>query len=507
MVRHLIFLLLLLPTFLFSGEFKASVSSNQVHLGESFTLNLTLKGTSAKGAPAISSLTKSFVIHSQQQSSNTVITNGQITSNINWKLILIPQGEGEAAIPSISIDTSEGTLSSEPIMIRVLKGTAAAGSDSSDTTGVTLTTDVSNAKPYKNEMVVYTIRLISKQGLANIKMQKIDIEDAIVETDGKAKIYEKVADGIRVNVLELSYFITPLKAGLLKIPSTTIQGGVAIKQKAHNGSFFDDNFDPFSMMQGFNRLKPFALTTEEVVLDVQPAIAGMNPWLPAKSLKIEEVWNESQPLQAGEFFTRSFKIVAEGIKSNQLPSLNDLQISDSLFKIYADKPELGDEEKEGSVKSYRKEQYTLIPQQSGTLTLPEISLAWWDVTKKEKVFARIPSRTLQILPASESTSKSTMVPAVEMTPTVAEPQAAVVQRDPLLYALIAGLAVVLFIAIFWAITLQKRIVRLTGTTADPKKDLKNTDKHEKYPQYSYSDPEIKPPPNDKNKKLPDLNPT
>src|SRR5262249_49810796 len=135
-------------------------------------------------------------------------------------------------------------------------------------------------------------------------------------------------------------------------------------------------------------------------------------WIPARSLKIEELWDETQTLQVGEPLTRAFNITAEGLKSNQLPSLNEQQISDNHFKIYADKPVLGDEAQDGGIKSYRKEQYTLIPQKSGKLTLPEISVAWWDVIKKEKVFAHIPARTLQILPASEHAANN-IAPVVD----------------------------------------------------------------------------------------------
>ena len=76
-------------------------------------------------------------------------------------------------------------------------------------------------------------------------------------------------------------------------------------------------------MTGFERLKPFSLSTSEAVLDVQPPAAGVNPWLPARSLNLVEIWDDSQTLQAGEPIALGFKIVAEGILSNQLPSLAD----------------------------------------------------------------------------------------------------------------------------------------------------------------------------------------
>ncbi len=500
MVKRLIFLCFLFPFFLFSGEFIANVNRNQMGIGESFTLTLTLKGAYTTGAPSVDALRTSFVIHSQQQSFNTVMVNGQFTASTTWKLTLIPQKEGEMLIPSLSVDSSEGVFSTQPITISVVKGNTSK-STSSDSQDLTLTADISTIQPYKNEPIIYTIRLTSKRNLANLQMQKFNVEDAIVEPNGEPKMHEKTVNGMNIGVVEFSYLITPLKAGPLKIPSTVIQGGIVAKRNARGGSYFDDDFDLFSMMSGFNRLEPFALSTEEITLDVQPAIAGMNPWIPAKSLKIEEIWNESQSLQAGEPFTRSFKIVADGIKANQLPNLNELQTSHPSFKIYADKPELSNDIKGDRLKSYRQEQYTIIPQQAGTLTLPEISVAWWDVTKKEKAIARIPARTLQVLPAPDNKLKSVEPPTTEDSVANSAPQIAVTQRDPLFYALIVGLSLFLFAAIGWGIALQRKISRLTEKPAESK----TTNPLEKPLQQT--EVKKKPTATDKKEKLPDLNPT
>lgn len=464
--RYLIYLLMLLPCSLFSGEFTASVNRNQVVLGESFTLNLKLTDASAKGSPSTSALNKSFVIHGQHQSSNTVITNGKMSSSINWQFTVIPQQKGELTIPSISIETSDGTLSSDPIQLQVTQRTASSGSD--DDKGLTLTTNVSQAKPYKNEPIIYTVKLISKRDLANINMQKITIEDALVEMTGEPGIEERIIDGLATKIIGINYIITPLKVGQLTIPSTIIQGGIPAKRKSRTRSFFDDDFDAFSMLRHFDRLEPFALSTDEIVLEVQPPIADVNPWLPALSLTIEEKWDESQTLQVGEPLTRGFKIVAEGVKASQLPSLNDRQISDRAFKIYADKPEMDDHVRNGIVKSYRNEQYTLIPHQSGTLTLPEITIPWWDVTKHAIAYTTVPSRNLEVLPIPENTQQSDLPPTVGATHAITEPQVVVNQNNPLLYVLIAGLVSLLLFVFFWGFTLQKKIARLTDT---PEKKL------------------------------------
>ncbi len=497
MVRRSIFATLLCPFFLFSGEFTATVDRDQIHLGESIVLQLTLKDASAKGIPALGSLKKAFQIHSQQQASNMVMTNGKTSSSLTWKITLIPHEAGNIEIPSISMETSDGILSSEPVLVHVSEGALSGPSESSDADDIVFQAEVSNDSPYKNEPFLYTAKLISKKSLINLQFNKPDIKDAMVESNGEPKIYHKIANGMRVDIIEFSYLITPLKAGILTIPSASLQGGIPVKKKIQSRSFFDQDFDPFLLMQGFDQVEPFSIKTKSVDVDVQPVVLGMLPWLPARSFHIEEIWDESQTLRAGDPISRSFNISAEGLKSGQLPSLNDLQVKGAPFQIYADSPELGEEIKNGKITSYRKEIYTLIPEQAGSLTLPEISVSWWDVLHQEKRTVRIPARALQVLPATKLA-----LPNPEPS-LVAGPQVTAVSRDPILYMIIAGLIFMLFAAVCIGILLHKKIARLTELPVELQKK-----KPQKSPWFLFGFKKTKKvPKKDKKEKLPDLNPT
>lgn len=470
MVVRLFFSLMLIPTFLFSGIFTASVNSKQIHLDQSFELNLTLQDATATANPNTDILKSSFLINSQQQSSSTIIINNQVTSSASWQVLLLPLNEGEVLIPSISIETTEGTLSTKPISINVVKGPAT--SDAAN--DIQVSVDVTNKKPYKNEPIIYTVRLQTKKPLMNLGMQKPTFDDAIVEANGDPKIYQTINDGVRIDVVEFSFLITPLKPGPLKIPSSMIQGEMPVKSKTRSNSFFD--------MSSFSRLKPFALKIEEVLLEVLKPVASVLPWLPAKSFQIEETFNESTPLQVGEPITRSITMRAEGITAVQLPSLNDQLSKIPNFKVYADKPEMQDAIDDGIIKAMRKEEYTVIPQTSGTHILPEISVAWWDLTKNEKAITRIAARKVQILPAS-TTQK------VDETPreVIKTPSASTSSKS---FYLIIILALLLLACAAWLIILQKKIRLLTKAT------LSVSHEYQKYA-----------PPIEKKKKLPNLNPT
>jgi hypothetical protein len=467
MVKRLLFLFFLVPSVLFSGEFKATVNRNQVSLDEQLTLSVTLKDASSKNALSFDSLKKSFSIDSQQQFFNTLMSNGSVNASTTWKLTLTPLFEGDLLIPALNIETTEGILSTQPLHVRVVKPSAVTQSDRSASQDIVLTSDISNAKPYKNEPFIYTIKIISRKNLTNLRMENIELENAIIEMKGEPKIYPQVVEGINLNVIELNYFITPIQAGLLKIPSRLIHGATPVKRKAQRRSFFDDDFDPFSLMQGFDQLKPFALKTEEMMLEIQPPVPEMTPWLPAKSVKIEEIWDDKQTFQVGEPFNRVFKITVEGLKSNQIPSLSDLYKSNNFFKIYADKPELKDEEQNSSIVSYRKEQYTLIPQQSGTLELPEVSILWWDVAKKEKVLTKVPSRAINIIAATENIKMPTAPMQKPSIDSNSEPVLAQTTAQSnytwWLIGLSIGLALLFITALIWVSVLKNKIRQLKKT--------------------------------------------
>lgn len=486
--------------FLVAGEFTASVSSTHVHLSESFSLTLTLKNTSPKEAPALSVLQKHFLIHSQQHSTHTTIVNGQVSSSIIWKLSLTPKIEGIVQIPPITVDTAEGLLSTQPIPLNVIKGSTPQSS--MDSIGLNLIAKVSNPSPYKNESLIYTTVLTSKMPLYNVQTQKIQVEDAIVELLGEPKIEEKIIGGVRLQVVEFTYLITPLKTGVLTIPSIAIQGAIPQKRQGQFRSFFNDDLDPFAIMQGFDRLHPFTLTSEEIPLDVQPPLSEMSPWLPAQELTLEEQWSSDQTLRVGEPFSRGFLIQAEGLKASQLPHLKDLQSQNSTFKVYADKPEEQEKVLEGTIHSMRKEQYTLIPQQAGTWVLPEISISWWDSFNKEKKTSTVPARTVHILPATETTA-SVPVETASTLPTIPTTEAPISSTRPpfLLYGITGILTFLLTAALLWGFTLQRKLASLTQNCSQKpiKPAALKLKKSQSLPVTAVQ--------KEKKEKLPDLNPT
>lgn len=469
MVRYLTTIFIFFFSGLYAGNFTASIKNHQPAAGKSFVLTATLSDATAKGSPDIAALQKNFIVHSQEQFFNKVIVNGKVSSSVGWKFHLIPRSEGNLTIPAIGIETNQGLLYSKPLPIQVGKVEAKNGNTASEPSFF-VTTSISKVDPYKNEPIIYTIKLVSKYDIANISLEeKIKIDDAIVVFAGKPEIVEKIIDGVRMKTLDVKMVITPLKEGPLVIPSSVIHGEILSSDASRQNSFFDDQFDPFQMMRRWGRYEPFATATESTTLNVRPPVPGIRPWLPAVALKIEEVWDSTQALKVGEPLSRSFKISALGLSSSQLPSLKSLQGEGENLKIYADTPETSDGIEDQNTTSSRIEKYTLIPLKSGPLTLPQIDVSWWNVIDNSQKTTTIPSRTLHIVPGAIYPQPVTSDPIHSAEDQTSSEQSAVNREThPLFYVTIGTLATLLLLAFAWVVALQKKIGRLAETGLAPK---------------------------------------
>ncbi len=467
---------LFMPSLVWAAEFTASISRDQLVVGESLTLRLELSGTSAISKPSVSSLKKDFDVESRGQSSHTTIMNGNVSSSTIWTYNLTPKKEGHITIPSLSIKTSDGEISSQSVNVSV--GKASSLPSVRQQKDIAVTANVSKNNPYKNEPIIYTATLITRHDMTDVKFSDLSMENAIVESVGEPRIYDKVQNGVAVKMLEVKYLITPLQPGSITVPVMVIQGDIPARE-SNSGSLFDDDLDPFGMFRNLNqfrsfgmtRLESFSVASNEIALEIRtPPAAGVEPWLPAASLIVTEEWDDKQTLKTGEPITRRFTISAEGILASQLPDL-DIQGNEiEGFKVYADNPIMGNDVEDGKITSWRQENYTLIPQRSGTLTFPEISIAWWNVNTDKVAETTIPDRTLEILPGTERDTPPDEQQNFQSSEQMDNPPEKGLPASPLtqnnnrwLYAVIAGLLIILLLVLFWVISLQHRVTRLVET--------------------------------------------
>lgn len=454
------------PIASFAAEFIASLDHNQINVGDSFTLQLKLSDASPEGYPDTSELKKDFTILGKQQLSNTTIINGNVSSSTSWQYRLAPKKEGKYTIPPIKIESSEGVLTSQPISLSVGKG---SGPSTNPDKSITFSASVNKRTPYKNEPIIYTVRFTSQENLVNIQLGESLVDGAVIKTIRKPEVIERVDNGIPTKILEAKYIITPLKPGSVKIPGFLIQGQKVVQDKSPFYSVFGREEGFSSILKGFEnlgieRLEPFTLISNEVVLDVKSPPQNLSVWLPAESLEISESLPENQSFKVGEAFTRSFTIVGESITANQLPNLKDQQGKGAHVKIYGDKPVTKESFKQDKLTSWREESYTLVPQQPGKLTLPEISVSWWNVKENKIAYATIAERTIEVMPGIHTPPFSSQITQsvksqkpedkIPVSP-ITQTSGGTSKNNNVLYVIIGGLTLLVALALLWIFKLKK----------------------------------------------------
>jgi len=367
---------------------QASVDRNPVNMNESFTLTLETNDN-LDGTPDLSALQQNFEVLNQGKSSSFQMINGNTSHSTQWSITLIPKQSGQLRIPPISI----GGEQSAPISLTV---TASA----TPTPGATqqgklfLDVSVSPKNVYVQQQLVYTVRLFHAVNLghnATLTEPKLAGDDAIVEKLGDDKNFQTTRNGVRYGVVERKYAIYPQHSGKIEIPPLVFDGD--IPQSAGNNFF---SFDPFGTRSRHQRV-----TSQPVTITAQgtPASFHGSQWLPASNLQLVEQWSPDPPhFTAGQPVTRTVAIMADGLTAAQLPPLESGAIEG--LKQYPDQPSLKDTKASSGITGLHSEKIAMIPKQPGTITLPAITVPWWNTTTNTAELARLPARTVTVIAAS-----------------------------------------------------------------------------------------------------------
>jgi hypothetical protein len=127
----------------------------------------------------------------------------------------------------------------------------------------------------------------------------------------------------------------------------------------------------------------------------------MDNWMPASNLRLDQQWSSPpDQLKVGEPVTRNIRITANGLTAAQIMPLS-LSESDD-YKIYPDQPQLDDSANASGVTGIRRESFALVPNRPGEITLPAVTVRWWDSGKQRMQTAKLNPVTLQVAAAEVS---------------------------------------------------------------------------------------------------------
>ncbi|WP_330924601.1 BatD family protein [Candidatus Sororendozoicomonas aggregata] len=428
------------------SSFDASVDRSHIALHE--TLELTLRAdTDSDASPDLSILEKSFDILGTRRSQQIRIINGRSESWKDWVVTLSPKKTGTLTIPPIPF----GSEHSKPITISVQKNSTQAG-DITDISPVFMKAQLSHETVYTQQELILTLRIFHSVSLYDdSRLSSLDINDAIVNQLGDTQRFETTIDGKRYGVFEVKYAIYPQKAGTLTIPSLSFTGTMA------------DPRDPFQGVFSMGG-QPVRARSAEIPVKVlsPPASYQGHDWLPSRGLTLNETW--SQPpdsIKVGDAVTRTITIEAKGLTAAQLPPLNIP--SPTGVNTYSDQSSTSDTPTNTGIIGKRVSAVAMVPTKEGVITLPAISITWFDTNNHQSRTATIPEKSIEVLPGNISSPvRPSPAPTASPLPEKPDnlPAPAATKQQLSLWQWVAlgfsGLWLITICALFWLWRRSKR---------------------------------------------------
>jgi hypothetical protein len=387
--RWLFLLCLLLPFSAVAASVQASLDRNDVHLGETVTLNLRIDGSMNADTPDLSALDNDFEVLGRSTNSTLSVVNGRQSAELMIGIALRPKHTGDLQIPSLTVAGSQ----TSPLTLHVGPPDNSASADARK--DVFIETTASPDHVYAGQQLLYTVRLFFDVDLNSGTLPDPHPDGTDVRKLGNDTDYESIRNGHRYHVIERRYALIPQHAGTLTIPSIEFQGEAVDPGNPNDpGSFFG---------QGglFGNTSPVTADSSPATVNVQPAPAdwGSTTWLPARALtlKLEGLPGDDKA-QIGQPINLHMSVDAQGMPADALPQLSLPTIDGAT--VYPDQSTDTTHDDGQWLTGHRERSFAIFPQRAGSLTIPAISLTWFNVQTGQKQVTTIPAHTLTVLPAA-----------------------------------------------------------------------------------------------------------
>ncbi len=363
----------------------ASVDRNRVTTEDMVLLTITVSGASKAAEPELPGL-PDFEVTSRGSSSRVQIINGAYSSQIDYNYFLEPQKSGELTIGPATIRFKGKVYQTEPITLRVEE----AAEEETGDRELFITTEVDNPSPYVGQQVVFIFRFFRRVRVGNASLEKLDFDGLQVEDLGKEKTYTTVKDGIRYQVTEFRKVLYPVHGGPLTLPGATLKCDVPYGRPRQ--------FDIFTF--GTERSRTKILRSEPISIQVRPLPEEGKPedftGIVGSFSLIAQIGKEA--IEEGESTTLTMTVMGTGdLTGAPRPEISGLE----HFKTYDDQPTLTKETRRDRILSRKVFKTALVPTQSGELTIPGVSLSFFNPEAGQYQKREAGPFTLKVRPATE----------------------------------------------------------------------------------------------------------
>jgi hypothetical protein len=359
-----------------AADVRAWLDRNSMQMGETVTLNVEVSGDNGAAKPDFSPLGQDFNLLGTQSSTSMNIINGQTSSKMLWAIGLEPKHAGTLSIPALDVAAQR----TSPLTLSVQAATGGTGGKTGG--DVYIDAGIEPRAPYVQQQVHLTVKLYFAVNLSDGSLDEPQTDGLVVRKLGQDANYAADVAGRRYRVLERHYALLPEKSGALSLPPIGFRGHAV---------------DPGDINSFFSRGRSVAARSEPIELDVRPrpAASGSDAWLPARSTTLTaDGIDAAATAKVGEPLTLTLHLKAQGLGFEQLPELKLPTIEGA--DIYPDKTTTQNRDDGDWLYGERERKFAIVPNRPGPLTLPAISIDWWDTVHDRAETAQVPAQIIDV---------------------------------------------------------------------------------------------------------------
>ena len=406
MKKNLLFLVLILKSFVIDAQtvFTASVNKNKVGVNEQFSLTFTVNDSGEKfQAPIFSDFT---VLSGPSTSSSTTIINGKVSKENSYTYYLRAKKVGLFTIGSASIRVNGKQYRSSTTSIQVLKSTPKNSTKNTPLAkakeNVFLELELSNPNPYVGEQIIATYNLYFNQDIRNPEPLEMPTyngfwhEDFDLGDNYPVKNIRKNGKSFQVAILKKSVLI-PQRSGTLDISSMDLDVPVAIPTNQRD--FFG---------RTRSRMVNIICSSGNKTLNVKPLPSNGKPSNFSGAVGEFQFTTklDRDSIQTNESATLSMRVSGSGnLRMIDLPVFdipNNLEAYDPKFTESIKLKEFG-------LKGFKRVEYLLIPRNRGTYKVNSGSFNYFNPKTKKYVTVDRPSYTLTVEGGVNGTSSTVVL--------------------------------------------------------------------------------------------------
>ncbi len=347
-----------------------STEQQSVYLGDSVIIDV--EATGLLDDLDVSPLSRDAEFIRETRGTRIAVVKEQVVDIKTRRMEFLPKAVGTAFFGPLKGEHSNGTAISNSLVVKVLPAVDTNWQPTTD--DHELTVSLSNKEPYVGQKITLDLKLKHRYPITNESIQLPDFDgfDLIPVYESRRTIDDSEKNSWRV--IAWRYYLFAQRSGTLNIDKVS-WSGTMVRSRTQRGDF--------ALKQAFQPLQ------------ISPAPAGDDWWLPALAVSLDEEWSiDIKELSAGDEVVRTITLSAQDVLANHLPTIEPLPsraITSTLIKQSREHQLIGERLNATAIFEFRVTAQSPVPVFLDTVRVP-----WWSTSTNESREAIIPARRINV---------------------------------------------------------------------------------------------------------------